>query len=135
VPAVLLAINIPLAQFVYGMTSGTAVLLTMVPYIGLSAAYLGPGIAVTHRLVTVSERAVASALLLLIISLIGLGLGPFVAGLASDQLKELFVAGGMAERQATADGLRWSLRLITLINVFSVWFYCLGARRVRQDAV
>lgn len=135
VPAVLLAINIPVAQLVYGMADRTAVLLTMVPYIAMSAAYLAPGIAVTHRLVSVNERAMASALLLLVINLIGLGLGPFVAGVASDLLKEFFIAGGADARQASGDGLRWSLRLITLINVFSVWFYFLGARKVRQEAV
>jgi len=134
VPAVLLAINIPVAQFVYGMSSRTAVLLTMVPYIALSASYLGPGIAVTHRLVSVSERAVASALLLLVINLIGLGLGPLVAGAVSDILKQIFMNGGADVRQATGDGLRWSLRVITLINFFSVWFYFLAARSIRKDA-
>jgi MFS family permease len=135
VPAVLLAINVPVAQLVYSMSDRTAVLLTMVPYIALSAAYLAPGIAVTHRLVTVSERAVASAVLLLVINLIGLGLGPLVAGLVSDALREMFMAGGATASQASGDGLRWSLRLITLINVFSVWFYLLGARRLREDVV
>ena len=104
----------------FNLTS-IAVLLTMVPYIALSAAYLAPGIAVTHRLVTVSERAVASALLLLVINLIGLGLGPYVAGVVSDSLREMFVAGGASVSQASGDGLRWSLRLITLINVLSVF--------------
>jgi hypothetical protein len=83
----------------------------------------------------VSERAVATALLLLVVNLIGLGLGPLVAGLASDGLKEMFLAGGAAASEASSDGLRWSLRLITLINVFSVWFYFLGARRVREETV
>jgi MFS family permease len=135
VPAVLLAINIPVGQLVYGVSGRTAVLLTMVPYIALSASYLAPGIAVTHRLVTVSERAVASALLLLIINLIGLGLGPYVAGVTSDLLREMFIAGGATASQASGDGLRWSLRILTLINVFSVWFYFLGARRLREEAV
>ncbi len=106
----------------------------MVPYIALSASYLGPGIAITHRLVTVGERAVASALLLLMINLIGLGLGPLVAGAVSDILKQMFMDGGADVRQATGDGLRWSLRIITLINVFSVWCYWLGTRHVRQEA-
>jgi MFS family permease len=134
VPAVLLAINIPVAQLVYGMSDRTAVLLTMVPYIALSASYLGPGIAITHRLVTVGERAVASALLLLVITLIGLGLGPLMAGLVSDVLKQMFIDNGASAAQATGDGLRWSLRIITLINVFSVWFYVLAARKLREEA-
>jgi hypothetical protein len=58
-----------------------------------------------------------------------------VAGLVSDALREMFIAGGAGASQASGDGLRWSLRLITLINVFSVWFYLLGARRLREDAV
>jgi MFS family permease len=134
-PALLLAINIPVGQAVYAMTDRTIVLYTMVVYIALSSSYLAPNIAITHRLVAVNERAVATALFLFIVNLVGLGLGPTLAGVLSDCLRDLFVSHGATVKQATGDGLRWSLRLLILVNIFAVWFYLIGAKRVREEAV
>jgi MFS family permease len=134
VPALLLLINIPVGQMVYAMSERNAVLVTMVFYIALSASYLAPNIAITHRLVTVRERALASAVFLLIINLIGMGFGPPLAGLLSDILKAYFVDQGSDIRLATADGLRWSLRILILVNIFAIWFYMLGAKKVREEA-
>jgi MFS family permease len=107
----------------------------MVVYIALSSSYLAPNIAITHRLVAVNERAVATALFLFIVNLVGLGLGPTLAGVLSDCLRDLFVSHGATVKQATGDGLRWSLRLLILVNIFAVWFYLIGAKRVREEAV
>lgn len=133
IPALLLAINIPVGQMVYAMTERMPVLITMVFYIALSASYLAPNLAATHRLVTVRERALASALFLLIINLIGMGFGPPLAGLLSDALKAFFMDQGSDVRQATADGLRWSLRILILVNIFAVWFYIVGAKKLREQ--
>jgi len=166
IPALLLFINIPVGQLVYGLTDRTAVLVTMVLYVALSSSFLAPNIAITHRLVTARERALASALFLFIINLVGLGLGPMLAGVFSDFLKNFFMTQGgnvvamidwdswqapataLRElfatafddyhtdvRRATGDGLRWSLRILILVNIFSVWFYLVGARKVRAEAL
>ncbi|MFT3967713.1 MAG: MFS transporter [Sphingobium sp.] len=47
-------------------------------------AYLGPSIAAAHALVPPSLRASASAMIMLGVNLIGLGLGPLAVGLLSD---------------------------------------------------
>jgi len=133
IPALLLAINIPLGQIVFALSDRDAALLLMVCYVALSSSFLAPNIAVTHRLVGVRERAVASALFLFIINLIGMGLGPTLAGILSDLLRDSFVAGGMDLKQATSDGLRWSLRILILVNILAVWFYLLSARKVRAE--
>jgi MFS family permease len=135
VPALLLAINIPVGQLVYVMTDRNIVLFTMVAYVALSSSFLAPNLAITHRLVTVSERAVASALFLFIVNLVGLGFGPTLAGVLSDFLRDLFISNGETVKQATGDGLRWSLRLLILVNIFAVWFYLIGAKKVREEAV
>ncbi|MDP3738195.1 MAG: MFS transporter [Hyphomonadaceae bacterium] len=54
----------------------------------LAAAYLGPSLAVTHSLVPPGMRAMSSAVLFLILNIIGLGLGPLLVGQASDFLND-----------------------------------------------
>jgi MFS family permease len=107
----------------------------MVAYIALSSSYLAPNIAATHRLVAVNERAVASAMFLFIVNLVGLGLGPTLAGVLSDALRDYFVSQGDPLNLATGDGLRWSLRILILVNVFAIWFYLIGAKKVREEAI
>jgi predicted MFS family arabinose efflux permease len=52
----------------------------------LTAIYLGPCLAVTHSLVDAHKRALASAILFLVLNLIGLGGGPLLVGAISDYL-------------------------------------------------
>jgi hypothetical protein len=61
-------------------------------------------ITATYGLVGGRERALASALLLLILNLIGLGFGPLLAGMLSDGLRGAFVERGVAEGAALAEG-------------------------------
>lgn len=61
-------------------------LLYTVPYM-LSLAWLGPVVNAVQHLVPPSMRATASASLLLINNLIGIGFGTFIFGFLSDQLK------------------------------------------------
>jgi hypothetical protein len=49
-------------------------------------------------------------------------------------LRDVFIANGDTVKLATGDGLRWSLRLLILVNIFAVWFYILGARKLREEA-
>lgn len=51
-----------------------------------TAVYLAPCIAVTHNLVNAKMRALSSAILFLVLNLIGLGLGPLGIGWISDYL-------------------------------------------------
>lgn len=133
IPAFSLLIGFPLSQGVL-MVDNTAVMIALLaPVVMCSAAYLAPSITATYGLVAVRERAVASALLLFIINLIGLGLGPYLAGIGSDQLRRFFVASGMSEAQALGDGLRWSLRLIVVVNLWSALHYFLAARTLREE--
>ncbi|WP_161965911.1 spinster family MFS transporter [Steroidobacter cummioxidans] len=133
IPAITLIIVVPFGQVVYALDNTKVALLLLTLYIALAAAYLGPSIASTHRLVGLRERALASAFLLLILNFIGLGLGPMFTGAMSDLFKEYFVSQGIAEKVALADGLRWSIRVTLLINLWSALHYYLAAKTLRED--
>jgi hypothetical protein len=133
VPAVTLVLNVPFGLLVYGLEDKMNVIWSLIPYIALSAAYLAPSIATTHRLVGLRERAVAGAVLLLVLNLIGLGLGPMFTGFLSDKLNVYFVGQGMDAKLATAEGLRWSIRLTVLINAWAALHYWLAGRTLETD--
>jgi MFS family permease len=133
IPAITLLIVVPFAQLVYGWDNKYGALLLLIPYIALAAAYLGPSIASTHRLVGLRERALASAFLLLILNFIGLGLGPMFTGGLSDIFKEYLLSQGVAEKQALADGLRWSIRVTVMMNLWSALHYYLAGKTLRED--
>jgi MFS family permease len=133
IPAITLVINVPFGLLVYSVQPKYPALWMLIPYIALSAAYLAPSIASTHRLVGLRERALASALLLLILNLIGNGLGPMFTGFLSDMFNSYFVSEGMDKTQAVAEGLRWAIRVTVFINLWAALHYMLGARTLRQD--
>ncbi len=89
----------------------------------LASFFFGPSFAMTQALATVRMRAVATSLLLFVQTLIGLGLGPLVAGFLSDRLRPL----------AGADSLRVGLVLVGLVNLWAAAHYFRGARFLRGD--
>lgn len=133
VPAITLVLNVPMGLITYGLEDKMAVVWSLIPYIALSAAYLAPSIATTHRLVGLRERAVAGALLLLVLNLIGLGLGPMFTGFLSDALNSYFIEQGVAAKQASADGLQWAIRVTVLFNAWAAVHYWLAAKTLNQD--
>lgn len=134
VPAVLLLVGFPIYQLVYALEDSTLVMWLLIPAIACSAAYLAPSITATYGLVGVRERALASALLLLILNLIGLGFGPLLAGMLSDGLRGAFIERGVGESAALAEGLRWSLRILVFVNIWSAFHYFRAARTLREES-
>ncbi len=133
VPAVALLINIPVWLLALLLPAREAVMLMMVPAIALGATYLGPSIAATHQLVGVRERALGGALLLLVLNLIGIGLGPMLTGQISDMIRETLQGRGVAEALARADGLRYALCIMSVVNLWSAIHYFRAARTLRED--
>lgn len=135
VPALSLIVGFPL--FEWAMFAGDQSFLMFLLLLSTfcSAAYLAPNITAMYRLVGVRERALASALLLFILNLIGLGFGPLLVGLLSDALREAFVARGVVESQALAQGLQWSLRILGLVNLWAAVHYFIAARTLRQEMI
>ncbi|MEE8165057.1 MAG: MFS transporter, partial [Myxococcota bacterium] len=123
-PALATAIFIPFAVLLYLWSEPYVALLLYFPGSVLGGMYLGPTFAMTQSLVPVHMRATASAILLFIINLIGLGLGPQSVGILSDLLAASF----------DNESLRYALLIVvTSFAAWSVIHYLCAARTLRQD--
>lgn len=86
--------------------------------------YLATTFAQVQGLVGLRMRAVASALLLFLLNIIGLGLGPMTTGILSDLLRDSF----------GDDSLRYSLLIIgAVIGPWSAWHYFVAGRHIEAD--
>jgi MFS family permease len=133
VPALSTLIAVPIALGIYLLPERNLVLALMIPGQLLGYMYLGPSFTMTQGLAGIRERALAGALLLLIMNLIGLGLGPTLAGWLSDVYRAALAAGGVGESLATGQGLRFALCTMTAVNIWSALHYFLAARSLRED--
>jgi MFS family permease len=88
-------VSIPL--FVMGLFADNltaAILLFIIP--GFFAnSFMGPSIAMVQTLSPVHMRAVSSAIMMLCLNLIGLGLGPLLVGVLSDMLSTVYGEGSL----------------------------------------
>lgn len=87
------------------------------------AAYVAPALAMTQALVTVRMRAQASAVLFLILNLIGMGLGPQLAGVLSDLYNPAY----------GDESLRYSLLTISVVWLWAALHFVLAARTLKED--
>lgn len=135
VPGISTLLSIPVSLLIYFAGDRQTALIAMFAAGVFGAMYLGPTFAITQSLTAPAVRAIAAAIMLLIINLIGLGLGPLLAGALSDWFHGKLLANGLTDAAASGEGLKWSLATMTLVNVWSGVHYMLAARSVRQDAV
>lgn len=90
----------------------------------LSNFYLATSIAQTQSLVGLRMRGVASALLFFVLNIIGLGLGPQVAGILSDLLAD----------STGKESMRFALLTIgVIIGPWSALHYFLASRHIDSD--
>lgn len=123
-PAITSLFSIPFIVGIYMAPDPyLALCFAIVPGI-LGNAYLGNTIATTHALVGVRMRAMASAVLFLILNIIGLGLGPWIIGVTSDLLEPDLGAGS----------LRYAmLYILPVVMFWSVCHFYLAAKTLRRD--
>jgi MFS family permease len=98
-------------------------LACFVPAYTIANMYVGPLWSTTQNLARPSMRATASAVLLLILNIVGLGLGPFLVGLLNDVLTARF----------GAEAIRWSLLLVAGIGGSAGFFFWIGSASLRED--
>ena len=111
-------------QFVAYLYGGLwAVIPSLMVVSILGGMYLGPSFAMTQALVSLRMRAVASAILLFMLNIIGMGMGPYLVGVASDLLEP--VSG--------ISSLRYALCFAVLVNLWAACHYFIGARSLRAD--
>lgn len=123
IPAIAAFLPLPLAPICFLSDDTTATLIAAVPILALTAAFVGPVIAIIQRLVPLRMRATTIATLILIDNIVGLGLGPQFVGTASDWLRPGF----------GQDSLRIALLMAMLGSLISVIGFVLAARHVRGE--
>ena len=101
----------------------TALIVSIIPGI-LFNVYLGNTLAMTHGLVGLRMRALASAILFFVLNLIGLGLGPWAVGVLSDVLAPTL----------GQESLRYAmLYLLPIAMTWSVLHFYMASRSLRED--
>jgi MFS family permease len=97
--------------------------LFVIPTI-ISNFYLAPVLAQTQGLVSLRMRAMASALVLLVINIIGLGLGPLVTGILSDLLTG----------RIGSESKRYSLLIVCVVVLPGAgWHYYRAGQTLESD--
>ena len=99
--------------------------MSLIILASLGAIYLGPSFAMTQALVTIRMRAVASAILLFTLNIIGMGLGPFLIGVFSDLIEPLV--------NSNAVSLQYALCIAVFGNLWATIHYFVGARHAESD--
>ena len=135
VPAISNLISLPFAASAFMLSNTPAVLVCLFLYICFGTMYLAPSISATYRLVTPRERALATALLFLVLNFIGIGIGPILTGFISHTIGNNLVDAGMPAAQASADGLRYALSIIVFTFAWSTFHYYRAMRTLRQEEV
>lgn len=112
----------PFSIAFYLLHDTSSALAVFVVPAAIGAIFMGPSIAALHDRVPAALRPIVSAIYLLLVNFIGLGVGPLVTGALSQ-----FVFAGYGE-----DSLRYAL---VVIQVFGVWgglhYYIAGRHLAR----
>lgn len=124
VPFISTLAAIPFALIVFQLapTGISAALLYFLP-VTLGGLYLAPCLAATHSMVGLRMRATASAVLLFVLNLIGLGIGPAATGAMSDYFTPIY----------GSDALRYALSLTVLVNLWCAAHYYMASKTYRHD--
>jgi MFS family permease len=104
-PAALLLLQAPSAEIAYA---------AVFAFYLVNTAWVGSATATVTELVIPRMRAIATAVLLLMYTFVGLALGPFAVGRISDML----VAGGTPEGEALGEALLYSLAALVACSFF-----------------
>ncbi len=123
VVAIVSALCFPFSVAMYLSADKTMALLFFIYPAFAGAAYIAPSLSMTQALVTVRMRAQASAVLFLILNLIGMGLGPQLAGILSDQYLPHY----------GQESLRYALLTISVVWIWSAFHFILAARSLKDD--
>ncbi len=123
-PAAATLLGVPFAAAFFLWPQAHQALLFLIPSTLAGAMWLGPTFSVTQGLARLRMRAVASAILLFVINLIGLGLGPQSVGILNDHV--------FADRGPEA--VRYSLvSVVVVMNLWAGLHFLLAARSLRED--
>lgn len=157
-PAIALCFAAPLYFLGYSAATWPVAIGFLALAAVLHYTYLAPSFAVMHNMTSPRMRATGTALLLLVLNLVGLGLGPWLVGLGSDMFaSHIFHAallnggdfahacpGGRAPAgsapalaaacaHASAQGVRDAIRTCLLVFLWGAAHYALAAKDLRRN--
>ncbi len=121
--SVALLLGVPFALGIFTATSAGIALAFLAIPVMLGNFYQATTFSQTQGLASLRMRAVAAAVLLFIVNIIGLGAGPQVTGILSDLLAP----------QYGQESLRYALLLVSLVNIWSAWHYYIAGRHLAAD--
>ncbi len=90
VPAAAFLIALPFLMAAMYVSGNTVIFMLIMVPLGMGFVWTGPAIAIVQNLAPAAMRTTASAIFLLILNLIGLGLGSLIFGTISDLLVQRF---------------------------------------------
>lgn len=123
VPAIAILGALPFTFGVFlSYTAAESLFYFVIPAM-VGTIYLGPSLAMVQALVPLRMRTVASAILLFIVNIIGMGLGPQLVGILSDLLNDRYAH----------ESMRYALFIASFVNIWSAFHLFMGARTLRQD--
>lgn len=114
---------IPFIVSFYLIDSTFWALVVYMPAAFLGAFYLGPSFAMIQSLTPLRSRALASAIMLFVLNLVGLGFGPQLIGIASDVMRQWF----------DNDSLRYALLGAAFVNFWAAYHYYLAGKTIASD--
>ena len=121
--AVALLAAMPFGAVAYLIDDPYLAIILFLPPIFASNFWQATSFAQAQGLVRLRMRAMASAILLFIANIIGLGVGPWAVGAVSDLLTPEF----------GSDALRWSLFLFGGVNFWVAAHYYIGGKLLARD--
>jgi len=132
-PAAAMSLAIPFwLAYVWAPTWQMSIAILAVPTF-LTIMYLPPALALVQNSVRPSQRTMSGALLLMVLNIIGLGGGPTMVGVLSDQFAGQAAASGLEGPAASAQGLQTALYWVTPFYLVAVGFILLQARAVARE--
>ena len=123
IPAYAIILSIVFAAGTLFLQNTTVSIICLGCCAAFQSMYLGPSIAVAHSLVPASMRSLTSAVLFFVLNLVGLGLGPLVVGIISDQL-----APALGN-----ESLRWAMSIIIVIGALSTILFFISSKKLVAD--
>ncbi|MDX1405591.1 MAG: MFS transporter [Woeseiaceae bacterium] len=124
VPLISTLVAIPFYWFslIFASTGVAAAVSWFVPSV-IAGMFLGPCLSLTHSLVGLRMRSQASAIMLFVLNLIGLGIGPTAVGALSDYLRPEY--GDLS--------IRYALVIMVLVNIWCAAHYHFATRTLQAD--
>jgi MFS family permease len=122
-PTLTAILGLPLTTLFLMAPTPQLAFLCFAPHAMVTAMYAGPIYALTQAVVRVRTRALATAIHLFAVNLIGLGLGPILIGALNDALRGRLGYGA----------IRYTMLGAASLSLLGCVFFLMGARYVRGD--